>query len=95
MEMIELISEVRSYGRHHDPNFRVIQQNASTLLVGHPELLTLIGGIAQEGIWYDGIASDNWDSTSGYDVPVDGVNTGGSPPRRATQGRIHPKPLIL
>lgn len=65
-EMVTLIGELRTHARQRNPNFLIIQQNASALIDGHPELLAVMDGIAQEGIWFDGSASDDWDELEGY-----------------------------
>ncbi|NOZ23105.1 MAG: choice-of-anchor D domain-containing protein, partial [Planctomycetes bacterium] len=69
-EMVDFIGEMRTYALARDPDFIIIQQNASALLDGHPELLNVIDGIAQEEVWYDGDATDNWDDPNGYDHAV-------------------------
>jgi uncharacterized protein (TIGR01370 family) len=66
-EMIAFIQQIRDYGAARNPDFVVIQQNAAALAEGHPELFTAIDAIAQEGIWYDGDATDDWDDPDGYD----------------------------
>lgn len=68
-EMIALIREIRDYARARQPGFVVIQQNAAALSEGHPELYGLIDAIAQEAVWYDGIATDAWEDPAGYDAP--------------------------
>jgi cysteinyl-tRNA synthetase len=65
-EMIAFITEIRAYARQRDPDFLVIQQNAAALVEGHSELLDHIDAIAQEGVWYDGVAGDDWDDIDGY-----------------------------
>jgi len=65
-EMIAFIAELRAYARQRDPEFLVIQQNAAALIDGHPDLLDQIDAIAQEGVWYDGVAGDDWDDVDGY-----------------------------
>ncbi len=70
-EMIQFVSEIRAYGRQRNPDFLVIQQNAAALLDGHPELLNHIDAIAQEAIWFDGDATDDWGDRDGYDVVND------------------------
>jgi cysteinyl-tRNA synthetase len=65
-EMIDFIGELRDYARQRDPGFLVIQQNAAALIDGRPELLDEIDAIAQEGIWFDGVAGDDWDDVAGY-----------------------------
>ena len=69
-EMIRLIADIRAYGRQRNPDFVVIQQNGAALLDGHPELLNAIDGIAQEEVWYGGIATDSWNEPRGYDAAV-------------------------
>ena len=70
-EMIDFIREMRRYARNRRPGFLVVQQNAVSLVDGHPELLKVIDGIAQEAIWYDGDATDDWSDPEGHDY----VNT--------------------
>jgi cysteinyl-tRNA synthetase len=67
VEMITFISEMRDYARDRDPDFLIIQQNAASLIDGHPELLDEIDAIAQEAVWFDGDATDSWTDTDGYD----------------------------
>lgn len=70
-EMIALITEIRAHARARAPGFLVIQQNAAELAEGHPELFGAIDAIAQEGVWYDGDATDLWDDPQSYDQPVE------------------------
>ena len=70
-EMVAFVSRIRNYARSRNPNFLVIQQNASNLRIGHPELYGLIDAIAQEGIWYEGDATDNWEDPEGHDWIVE------------------------
>ncbi|MFH0981001.1 MAG: endo alpha-1,4 polygalactosaminidase [Planctomycetota bacterium] len=66
-EMIGFIGEMRAYARQRDPDFLIVQQNAAALIDGHPELLDAIDAIAQEAIWFDGEATDDWDDPQGHD----------------------------
>jgi len=66
-EMIAFIQDMRTYAAARNPNFIIIQQNAAALIDGHPELLSRIDAIAQEAIWYDGDATDDWSDPNGYD----------------------------
>ncbi len=66
-EMIDFIQEMRDYAEERNPNFLIIQQNAASLQDGHPELFDVIDAIAQEAIWYDGDATDDWDDANGHD----------------------------
>ncbi|GMQ79563.1 MAG: endo alpha-1,4 polygalactosaminidase [Anaerolineae bacterium] len=66
-EMIAFIQEMRKYATARDPDFVIIQQNASALIDGHPELVDAIDAISQEAIWYDGDATDEWNDPDGYD----------------------------
>ena len=75
-EMIRFIREMRDYAAQRNPNFIVIQQNASALAVGRPELFSTIDAIAQEEVWYEGVATDDWSDPYGYDIPVDPALTG-------------------
>jgi len=70
-EMIGFIQEMRDYATARNPNFIIIQQNAASLIDGHPELANVIDAIAQEAIWYDGDADVDWGSSDGYDYPND------------------------
>ncbi len=65
-EMIDFIAAIRDYARQRDPDFLIIQQNAAALIEGHPDLLDHIDAIAQEGVWYDGVAGDDWEDIEGY-----------------------------
>ncbi|MBE9507552.1 MAG: endo alpha-1,4 polygalactosaminidase [Chloroflexi bacterium] len=67
VEMIAFIEEIKEYAAARNPSFLVIQQNAAALSDGHSELFALIDGIAQEAVWYDGDATDDWDDPDGYD----------------------------
>ena len=67
-EMILFIKEMKNYAAKRVSNFVIIQQNAAALLEGHPELLSTIDAIAQEAVWYDGDATDNWNDPLGHDV---------------------------
>jgi cysteinyl-tRNA synthetase len=69
-EMAEFIKEIRDYGRSRNPDFVVIQQNAAALASERPETLSYIDAIAQEAIWYDGDAFDNWNEAGAADIPV-------------------------
>jgi cysteinyl-tRNA synthetase len=71
VEMIAFIQEMRAYARLRNPNFIIIQQNAASLIDGHPELAAVIDGIAQEAIWYDGDADVDWDDVAGHDFVND------------------------
>ncbi len=71
VEMIEFIQEMREYAEQRNPDFIIIQQNAAALIEGHPELFSSIDAIAQEGIWYDGDATDDWNDPDGYDFVND------------------------
>jgi len=66
-EMVQFIGEIRAYGRQRNPKFIVIQQNAAALLDGRPGLLQVIDAIAQEAVWFDGTATDDWQDPDGYD----------------------------
>jgi len=69
-EMINFIREMRDYASTRTNSFIIIQQNGSALAEGHPDLFGIIDGIAQEGIWYQGDATDSWNDPDGYDWPV-------------------------
>lgn len=70
-EMVQLIGEIREYGRAKNPDFVVIQQNGALLGKMRPAVLEVVDGIAQEEVWYGGIATDDWDEAQGYDSPID------------------------
>jgi len=65
-EMIAFIAEIREYARRRNPEFLVIQQNAAALIDGRPELLRYVDALAQEGVWFDGAAADDWDARGDY-----------------------------
>ena len=66
-EMISFIGEMRAYARARQDGFLIVQQNAAELIDGHPELLDVIDAIAQEAVWFDGDATDEWQDRDGYD----------------------------
>jgi cysteinyl-tRNA synthetase len=66
-EMIAFIQEMRDYAAARDPDFCIVQQNAAALIDGHAELFGIIDAIAQEAVWYDGDATDEWDDPDGAD----------------------------
>jgi cysteinyl-tRNA synthetase len=71
-EMLDFIKEIRAYGKQHNPDFIVIQQNSSELIneVGANELKNAVDAIAQEGVWWDGSGgNDDWSDPEGYDEP--------------------------
>jgi cysteinyl-tRNA synthetase len=70
-EMVRLIQEIRQYGKQYNPDFLVIQQNSSALIgsVGAATLKDTVDAIAQEGVWWEGEATDDWDDPYGYDQP--------------------------
>jgi cysteinyl-tRNA synthetase len=74
-EMIQFISDIRTYARQRNPDFLVIQQNAGALSEGRPSLYTVIDAIAQEEIWFGGVATDDWNDPDGYDLPIDATLT--------------------
>ncbi len=74
-KMISFINDMRTYAIARNPDFLIIQQNASALCVGHPELFSIIDAIAQEEVWYGGDATDNWDDPSGYDFIIEQSQT--------------------
>jgi cysteinyl-tRNA synthetase len=74
-EMVSFIAEMRAYARSRNPNFLVIQQNAAALAKEVPLLLTYVDAIAQEGIWFDGNAAEDWDDPDGYDDGTDAALT--------------------
>jgi cysteinyl-tRNA synthetase len=67
VEMIKFIGEMRQYADARTSDFLIIQQNAAALCDGHSELFTTIDAIAQEAIWFDGDAFDDWYAEDGYD----------------------------
>ncbi len=71
VEMINFIAEMRAYALARNPDFLIIQQNAAQLGADHPELFDHIDAIAQEAIWFDGDATDDWSDPQGYDIPTD------------------------
>lgn len=67
-EIIRLVKELHSTAIAKKPGFLFIAQNTAEL-TGEPELLTLLDGIAQEHIWFDG-AGDPDDGGAEGDVAV-------------------------
>jgi len=67
-EMVRFLTELRTYARARDPGLLVVQQNAPDLAAARPQLLSVVDGIAEEGIWYYGEATDSWTDPAGHDV---------------------------
>jgi len=67
-ETVKFLRELRDAAEARAPGFVVVQQNAADLRRGHPELFDIVDGVAQEGIWYYGEATDSWNSPRGHDV---------------------------
>jgi len=80
LEMIAFMREIREYAvQQGKTDFIVIQQNAADLMDGHPELVTpprVIDAIAQEGVWYYGEATDEWNDLDGYDIKTEELLSG-------------------
>ena len=78
-EMIAFIREIREYATLRGrSDFIIVQQNAATLIEGHPELVApprAIDAIAHEGIWYYGDATDDWSDPDGYDIETEELLT--------------------
>ena len=72
-EMLQLIKEIKQYGQKSNPNFVVIQQNASGLVdeVGIAKATKYIDAIAQEHVWWYGEASDSWRDRDSYNQKID------------------------
>jgi cysteinyl-tRNA synthetase len=70
-EMLKFLQAIKNYGKQFNPSFLVIQQNSSELIneVGVSKLRSAVDAIAQEGVWWEGDATDNWDDESGFDQP--------------------------
>ncbi|UCE37106.1 MAG: endo alpha-1,4 polygalactosaminidase [Thermoplasmata archaeon] len=74
--MFDFIEEMREYGRTRfqemgrDPDeWIIIQQNAPDLAdSSDPRKFTVIDGIAEEGVWWEGTGDSGWDDPNGYDV---------------------------
>lgn len=70
-EMIKFLSQIRAYTKQRIDDFIIIQQNASSIVDERDEAYDYIDAIAQEGVWYDGTAYDEWDDPSACDIPND------------------------
>lgn len=70
LSMVKFIRDIKEYGRYHNPQFIVIQQNSSDLINNVPidSLSDAVDGIAQEGVWWDGEAVEDWEDPDGYDM---------------------------
>lgn len=73
--MFDFIEAMRDYGRRRfeemgrEPDeWIIIQQNAPDLADSDdPRRFSLIDGIAEEGVWREGLGDAEWDDKSGYD----------------------------
>ncbi len=76
-EMIAFIQEMKDYSFERNQDFIIIQQNAASIIDGHPELTQVIDAISQEAIWFDGEADVNWVDPRGCDKEIDIETTNG------------------
>jgi cysteinyl-tRNA synthetase len=74
-EMVAFIREIRAFARARTSAFLVIQQNGARLGTLRPEIFEIVDAVAQEEVWYDGVATDRWDNPQGVDHPVDPAQT--------------------
>lgn len=65
-EMVGFIREMKDYGRKYNPDFIVIQQNASSLAEEQPDILNIVDAIGQEDTWYCGGSDVKWENPKGY-----------------------------
>lgn len=75
--MVDFIAKIRAAGRAVNPQFAVIQQNASGLIddAGASALLPNIDAISQEDTWFGGTAGAKWGSASGGDQAAAAADT--------------------
>ncbi len=59
-EMIDFISEIRTYCQAQNPDFLLIAQNALDIYEGHIEYFGIIDAVAQEHVLFDGVADTEW-----------------------------------
>ncbi|MEI6603558.1 MAG: endo alpha-1,4 polygalactosaminidase [Clostridia bacterium] len=74
-QMVALLSQIRQYTRSKDPDFLMIQQNAVGLHEGYPSAVDAIDGIAEEAVWYDGTAFDDWNDKNAMDIKTPPADT--------------------
>lgn len=67
-EMIKFLSEIRTYCNKRKKGFYIIQQNASSIVEGNDEPFSYVDAIAQEAVWYDGTAFDEWAAADACDI---------------------------
>ena len=67
-EMIKFLSQIRTYTKERNKDFLVIQQNASSIVAQSNEAFDYIDAIAQEGVWFDGTAYDDWADPTACDI---------------------------
>jgi cysteinyl-tRNA synthetase, unknown class len=66
-EMTRFISEICSFAKSKNSNFLIVQQNAPELAINNSEVFKYVDAIAQEAVWYDGTAFEDWDSPDACD----------------------------
>lgn len=74
--MFDFIEAMRDYGRTRfqeigrDPDeWIIIQQNAPDLAASSDtRKFTVIDGVAEEGVWWEGAGDAGWDDPTGYDI---------------------------
>jgi cysteinyl-tRNA synthetase len=67
-ETLRFLRELRDAAAARAPGFLIVQQNAADLRRGRPALFGIVDGVAQEGVWYHGAATDSWRDPRGHDV---------------------------
>jgi len=70
-EMVAFIQSMRDYAATRVEDFLIIQQNAASLIGEAQAIVGVIDAIAQEAIWFDGDATDEWDDPDGFDYVND------------------------
>ncbi|MBW2145828.1 MAG: endo alpha-1,4 polygalactosaminidase [Deltaproteobacteria bacterium] len=69
-EMIRFINEIRTYARSRNPRFVLIAQNAGAIANGHPEYFGILDAIAQEHVFFEGLADTDWEDAESGDIRV-------------------------
>lgn len=69
-EMASFLAEIRRYAKARNPDFLILQTNASDLPVERPEAVASVDGVVQEGIWFYGSTDAEWSDPTGYDQPM-------------------------
>ncbi len=70
VEMIRFINEIKAYAHSRNPRFVLIAQNAGAIANGHSDYFGIVDAIAQEHVYFEGLADTDWEDEDSGDIRV-------------------------